>query len=69
MHGRKQQTAIPMRHAAVTQITTIATSKARNVIQSLQNTTCVMVTQLQGRNMGQMRKAKDFIDNIYYSKM
>jgi len=56
MHGRQQQTAIPMRHATATQITTMTTSKARNVIHSLQNTTCTMVTKLQGRNMVLMHK-------------
>lgn len=38
MHGRQQQTAIPIRHATATQMSTIMTSKERNVIQSLHNT-------------------------------
>lgn len=37
IHGRQQQIAIPIRDATATQIITKITSKARNVIQSLQN--------------------------------
>lgn len=36
IHGRQQQTAIPMTHATATQITTKNTSNAKKVIQSLQ---------------------------------
>jgi len=45
MHGRQQQTAIPIRHATATQISTIKTSKERNAIQTLHNTTYKMITK------------------------
>jgi hypothetical protein len=35
IHGRQQQTAIPMRHAAAAHMITKSASKARNVTQSL----------------------------------
>lgn len=38
IHGKQQQTAIPMRHATATHITTKNTSNARNVRHSLQRT-------------------------------
>jgi len=37
IHGRQQQTAIPMMHASATQKTTKKTSNARKTMQSLQN--------------------------------
>jgi hypothetical protein len=39
IQGRKQQTAIPMRHATAMQIITKSVSAARNAIQSLQSKT------------------------------
>jgi hypothetical protein len=39
IQGRKQQTAIPMRHATAIQIITKSVSAARKAIQSLQNKT------------------------------
>lgn len=37
IHGRQQQTAMPIMHASATQNTTKKTSKARKIIHSLQN--------------------------------
>jgi len=62
IHGRQQQTAIPMMHASATQKTTKKTSNARKTMQSLQNK--IKKKRTLRKNGGSCQKLKPNIFNI-----